>query len=242
MTLLYIITINRTEGELFSVLFINLAKNESMKKIIVSLMTFTLILASCSGEQQSATTVENNKVENCYYEYSPADSKLDWTAFKFLRKAPVGGTFTTLSVTGGDKAGDKIGLIENLSFSIPVETVETKNSDRNKKIDSLFFGSFTIPEMITGEVINLGDNGKAIIAISMNGITNEVEGDYTFEDATFTYKTNIDVMNWNAEEGLTALNVACEDLHTDIENGDTESKLWSDVDIMFSTTLKKKCE
>lgn len=206
-------------------------------------MTISLILISCSEDNENTVLVpENDKVQNCYYEYSPADSKLDWTAFKFLRKAPVGGTFTTISVSGGDKTGDKIGLIENLSFSIPVATVETKNSDRNKKIDSLFFGSFIIPEMITGEVVSLGENGKAILAISMNGITNEVEGDYTFEDATFSYSSSIDVMNWNAGSGLNALNVACEDLHTDIENGDTESKLWSDVAISFTTTLKKKCE
>ncbi|MGB0933056.1 MAG: YceI family protein [Lishizhenia sp.] len=214
-----------------------------MKVFLVGLTSLFFVLSSCGEKSDETISKEENKaVENCYYEYSPADSKLEWTAFKFLRKAPVGGTFTTISVNGGDKTGDKIGLIENLSFSIPVSTVETKNSDRNKKIDSLFFGSFTIPETINGEVVSLGDNGKAIIAISMNGITNEVEGNYTFNDATFTYTSSIDVLNWNAGAALNALNVACEDLHTDIENGDTESKLWSDVAISFSTTLKKKCE
>lgn len=202
-----------------------------------------LLLMSC-GTEDSTTEISDKKkkVENCYYEYSPTDSKLDWTAFKFLRKAPVGGTFTTISVNGGDKSGDIEGLIENLSFSIPVSTIETKNSDRNKKIDSLFFGSMKMPENITGEVIDLKDDGKAVIAITMNDLTNEVSGDYTLEDATFTYKTTIDVLDWNASEGLTALNTACKDLHTDTENGDTESKLWSVVDIVFTTTLKKECE
>lgn len=214
-----------------------------MKKLFIQFTAMALLLMSC-GTEDSTTEISDKKkkVENCYYEYSPTDSKLDWTAFKFLRKAPVGGTFTTISVNGGDKSGDIEGLIENLSFSIPVSTIETKNSDRNKKIDSLFFGSMKMPENITGEVIDLKDDGKAVIAITMNDLTNEVSGDYTLEDATFTYKTTIDVLDWNASEGLTALNTACKDLHTDTENGDTESKLWSVVDIVFTTTLKKECE
>jgi hypothetical protein len=76
----------------------------------------------------------------------------------------------------------------------------------------------------------------------MNDITNDVEGDYTLEDNVFTFNTEINVENWNAQAGINSLNEACKDLHTDVENGDTESKLWSEVTISFSTELTKKCD
>ncbi len=91
-------------------------------------------------------------------------------------------------------------------------------------------------------MVSLNENGKAVLRVTMNDITNDVEGDYTLEDNVFTFNTEINVENWNAQAGIISLNEACKDLHTDLENGDTESKLWSDVTISFSTELTKKCD
>lgn len=212
-----------------------------MKNIYVIGIGISMLLASCGGSEEQTEQQNETIVENCIYTYNPALTKLDWTAYKFLRKAGVGGTFTTINVEGEKSSANPKSIIESLSFSIPVNSVETNDPGRNKKIDSLFFGKLNNTALLSGKVVSLGENGKAILLVTMNDISNEVEGDYTLVDNLFTFNTEIDVNKWNAQSGIESLNEACKDLHTDVENGDTESKLWSDVTISFSTELTKKC-
>lgn len=215
------------------------------KTILFSSLLFGLLATSC-GEQDVADNedvkLEVKEIQNCIYTFSAEKSTLDWTAYKFTRKAGVGGTFTQLQVDGKKKGAVPKDIIESLSFSIPTSTVETNDVSRNKKIDSLFFGGLEETALITGNVVSLGDNGKATMMIKMNNIENEVVGDYTLEDNKFSFNTEISINDWNAEKQLEALNIACKDLHTDLENGETESKLWPDVTISFSTELTKECD
>jgi len=215
-----------------------------MKKYFYSVITIGLLFASCGeqSEDQAEQTQEKSEIKNCLYSYNPATSELSWTAYKFLSKAGVGGSFTEVQVDSPASTGDAKSMIEALSFKIPIASTETNDAGRNKKIQEFFFGSLTSTELISGKVISLGDNGKATLSITMNEITQEVEGDYTLEGGRFIYSTEIDVNDWNAEAGIAALNEECKDLHTDLENGDTESKLWSDVSISFSTTLTEVCD
>lgn len=223
-----------------------------MKNIYISGLGLLLLFSSCSGGEETQEPSSEQTVENCIYTYNPALTKLDWTAFKFLRKAGVPGTFTTINVEGSKSGGNPKSIIKSLSFSIPVSSVETNDPGRNKKIDSLFFGTLNNTSLLSGEVVSLGEmkkacetcNGKigrAVLRVTMNEITNDVEGDYTLEDNIFTFNTEINVERWNAQSGIKSLNEACKDLHTDAENGDTESKLWSEVTISFSTELTKRC-
>lgn len=213
-----------------------------MRHLLILGITASLLFTSCGSGEETTETVVEPTVENCLYTYNPAMTKLDWTAYKFLRKAGVGGTFTTINVEGNKSGANPRTIIESLSFSIPVNSVETNDPGRNKKIDSLFFGTLNNTSLLSGEVVSLNENGKAVLRVTMNDITNDVEGDYTLEDNVFTFNTEINVENWNAQAGIISLNEACKDLHTDVENGDTESKLWSEVTISFSTELTKKCD
>lgn len=213
-----------------------------MRNLYVLGFAASLLFASCGEGEETTDTVMEQTVENCLYTYNPAMTKLDWTAYKFLRKAGVGGTFTVINVEGEKSGANPKTIIESLSFSIPVNSVETNDPGRNKKIDSLFFGTLNNTSLLSGEVVSLNENGKAVLRVTMNDITNDVEGDYTLEDNVFTFNTEINVENWNAQAGINRLNEACKDLHTDVENGDTESKLWSEVTISFSTELTKKCD
>jgi polyisoprenoid-binding protein YceI len=213
-----------------------------MRHLLILGITASLLFTSCGSGEETTETVVEPTVENCLYTYNPAMTKLDWTAYKFLRKAGVGGTFTTINVEGNKSGANPRTIIESLSFSIPVNSVETNDPGRNKKIDSLFFGTLNNTSLLSGEVVSLNENGKAVLRVTMNDITNDLEGDYTLEDNVFTFNTEINVENWNAQAGIISLNEACKDLHTDVENGDTESKLWSDVTISFSTELTKKCD
>lgn len=216
-----------------------------MKRSIFAIALISTVLVSCSSEdkKEKQTDVEVKKIENCVYTYMPGKTDLRFTAYKFLRKAGVGGTFTGLQVEGDLSGAVPKDIFESMSFTIPTSTVETNNLDRNKKIDSLFFGNLEATSVITGEVIKLDEStGMATLEITMNEITNEVQGEYRLEENKFNFSTEINVNDWNAQEGISALNEACKDLHTDVENGDTESKLWPDVTIEFESVLEKKCD
>lgn len=217
-----------------------------MKRTIFALALISSALVSCTSNQEDTEKegdVEVKEIQNCIYTYIPNNTDLRFTAYKFLRKAGVGGTFTAIQVEGELSGATAKGVIESLSFSIPTSTVETNNPDRNKKIDSLFFGNLIGTSMIKGEVVELNESDQiATLNITMNEITKEVKGEYKLEDNKFNFAAEIDVNDWSAEKGLTALNEACYDLHTDVENGDTVSKLWPDVSLEFETTLEKKCD
>nr|WP_299204490.1 YceI family protein [uncultured Brumimicrobium sp.] len=202
-----------------------------------------LMMSSCAGETETTETAvaEVEKTETCYYSYDAANSEMSFTAYKFLGKVGVGGTFTEINVEGGEKNEDAKALIEGLSFNIPISSISTKDVSRDGKINEFFFGGINT-EVISGEVKSLDDSGKAVLAITMNSITKDVEGAYTLNDNAFSFDAEIDVLNWDGQAGIDALNEECKELHTDFANGDTESKLWPDVTISFSTELKKECE
>jgi polyisoprenoid-binding protein YceI len=203
-----------------------------------------LMMSSCAGETEITDTAgaEIEKKETCFYTYEAGNSQLEFTAYKFLGKTGVGGTFTEINVKGGEKNEDAHALLEGLSFEIPISSISTKNEGRDQKINTFFFGEINT-EVLSGKVVSLDDaTGKATLAITMNAITKNVEGEYLLADNAFSFDTEINVLDWEAGNGIEALNEECKDLHTDYANGDTESKLWPDVTLSFSTELKKVCE
>jgi|SRR5690554_2171039 len=203
-----------------------------------------LMLSSC-GESTESTEVEVASSEQekvCFYTYDAGESEMSFTAYKFLSKVGVGGTFTEINVEGGEKNEDAKALIEGLSFNIPISSLSTKDVSRDGKISTFFFGEINT-EAIAGAVKSLDETtGKATLAITMNEITNDVIGDYVLNDNAFSFDAVIDVLDWDGQAGIDALNEECKELHIDLANGDTESKLWSEVAISFSTELKKECE
>lgn len=210
-----------------------------MKRSIIALAFAGLItgLTSCGGKEEQ-TTEQVKEEKACFYSYNKEMTVLEWTAFKFTEKKGVTGTFNEINISGIERSDDPKKLIESLSFKIPTATVETQNEERNGKIAKLFFGTIGTEE-IKGKVKSLSDNGKATIQIEMNGMKQDVVGDYTLEEGKFSFNATIDVMKWNGGAGITALNTACKDLHT---GTDGKSKLWSEVELSFTTELLSDCE
>jgi polyisoprenoid-binding protein YceI len=205
------------------------------KHLLLSATLLTGLLFSCGGNGDKTT---KSSAEQCAFSVVNENCTLEWTAFKFTERKGVAGTFREINIDGMASSEDPKTLIESLSFSIPTSSVETENPERNGKISKQFFGTIST-ENITGEVKSLGKNGKAIIAIKMNGVSKDVSGDYTLNAGTFVFKASIDVVDWNAGTGIASLNTICKDLHT---GTDGVSKLWSEVDLSFTTVLKKTCK
>ena len=192
-----------------------------MKKSILGLMALSAVLFSCSGEANSETETaekEEAKVENCYYSYDATSTEMSWTAYKFIRKAGVSGTFDVINVNGPEKSADLEGMIEKLEFSIPVNSVNSNEASRDKKIDSLFFGAMNNTEMLVGKVVDLKEDGTADIEVRMNEVAKVINGKYTLNGETFTFDAEINVNDWQAEAAVQSLNEACKDLHTDVVN------------------------
>ena len=195
-----------------------------------------LFLTSCGGEAPKEEALEVQEPV-CFYSYNNESSEMTWTAFKFNDKTAVGGTFTKINVEGTTEGNDPMAILKSLSFDIPVSTIESQNEDRNGKIIKYFFGTIGT-ENITGKIVELGENGEATLEVTMNNMAQEVKGQYTFVDDKFEFSATIDVANWKSSPGIAALNKICKDLHT---GPDGVSKLWSEVDLKFSTTLASDC-
>ncbi len=215
-----------------------LAKTSIMKKttfLFASLILLTGLVA-CTSEPE-ATEGQEGTEESCTYSYNEGTTTLDWTAFKTTSKVPVEGSFNEFEVTA-ESGADPKKVAESMSFTIKTASVETNNPDRNTKIYEHFFQVINTPE-IKGSVKSLGEDGKAVVAITMNNITFDVEGTYLIDDVNFDFKATIDVAAWNGMPGIEALNGVCKDLHA---GEDKVSKLWSEVEISFFTKLKSDCK
>ncbi len=199
----------------------------------VLLLTLAVLLSNCGGDAAK----KEAKAQVCTYSYDNSKSVLEWTAFKFTERKGVTGTFNEIEVTGIASADDPKKMVESLEFSINTSTAETQNEERNGKIVKLFFGSMS-SDKITGRVKSLGSKGIASIILNMNNIEKIVNGSYTLIDGIFSFKAKIDVLNWNAGSGINALNEACKELHT---GADGVSKLWSEVELSFTTELVATC-
>lgn len=206
-----------------------------------SLLLLPIIgLMSCGGSDAPASNEaeeKNAEIESCFYTFNASASELNWTAFKFNKKAPVGGTFNDIIFEGTSTSDDVMSLLTGLDFKIQTASVETQNEDRNGKIAEHFFGTINTP-VLTGSFISLDDNGEATLNIEMNGQAKSVVGTYTLEKNVFSFNATIDVADWDGMPGINALNKICKDLHT---GEDGVSKLWSLVDLSFKATLQSDC-
>ena len=202
-----------------------------MKTILATGFIFSLLFSmnSCTESNETEDTSEN---VNSTYSYNEASTTLEWISYKTNDTIPVAGGFNEVVVTSTSSDNPKE-VIESIQFSINTASVETNNEERNKKIASLFFGTINTPS-IEGAIQSLKDDGTATVMITMNGISFDIDGEYTLEENTFSFSSRIDLMNWNGMPGIEALNAECEELH---KGKDGISKLWSEVALNLSTTL-----
>jgi len=218
-----------------------------MKKIFITLSVITVFtLASCGGGEKTETT-ENQAAstpaeETCFYSYNEAaGAQVRWTAFKTTAKKPVGGQFDQVNVSGGERSTKITDVLRTIKFNIPTASTNTANEDRNAKIVKYVFGTMNATDLIIGQVKDAnGDNqsGTCTFYLTLNNVEREVILDYTIEDALLKLTGEIDLVDFKAENAVSAINKACEDLH---KGEDGISKTWSVVELSIETTLSKKC-
>ncbi|MFK8039302.1 MAG: YceI family protein [Crocinitomicaceae bacterium] len=205
------------------------------KNKLATLALSSLILLSCSGEVEKKAEIETP--QPCIYKYDDATTTVGWTAFKFTEKTGVNGVFNTVNVLFSEATDDLFKTLTGASFTIPVESVDSKNEDRDAKINAHFFGAMSSTDLISGLVKSINET-EATIELTMNGMSKDYIGAVTVEGETIGFSATINLTDFEAEFAIDSLNTICKDLHT---GTDGISKLWTEVDINVKTTLKKDC-
>lgn len=208
-----------------------------MKKSIYYFGLLGFALASCGGGE-SESTVAADTAEVCTYSYDSSSTELTWTAFKLTEKIAVNGTFNEINVTAKDSASDMFAVLTGATFDIPVASVNSQDPVRDGKVKNSFFGNMIETASITGTVNSLSASG-ASIAITMNGVTKDYNGEVTVDGETITVTTTVDIVDFNAQTSLDSLSVVCAEKHT---GPDGVNKFWSTVDVAVKTTLVKTCK
>lgn len=207
-----------------------------MKKVLFVGLIGLGLLTSCTSEN-SQEPKESVPAPFCIYSYDENSSEFEWEAYKTENKVAVAGGFNVISVES-DSSEDPIQMIQSIKFEMEASSVESNDETRNNNIKDYFFKTINTAKIV-GHFVSIDENGKAKIAVTMNGIEFEFEGDYQYENDLFSFKTVVDMASWNALSGIEALNEQCHDLHM---GADGNSKLWSEIALRFKTRIKKECK
>ena len=202
-----------------------------MKKIyVLSLILLIMVfVSSCKKNEKK----EVNQIEKTYSIIADS-TKINWTAYKTTAKVPVNGQFAEITIENVKKDSTALGALNGLKFKIPVSSLITNDTIRDKKLKEYFFGAMKNSSVITGTV-HINKENASTVDLTLNGITRELPIAYIVADNKVTIIGNMELDNWQAKAALEALNVVCKDLHTG-EDGIT--KTWSDVKIEVVAILK----
>lgn len=193
--------------------------------LVLTLILISFLSFSCKKEK----TAPNTK-----FSFENKSAVINWVAFKTTDKIPVKGTFKTIDIVNAKVTTDKIEAINDLEFRIPVNSIDTKDKDRDAKIIKDFFGTMKDTQYLTGKV-NLNKNGNGTIKLIMNGISKDLPVTYITSGQTININTTLNLDNWQAQAAINALNLVCNEKH---KGEDGISKTWNEVVISIVIYLK----
>ncbi|AMC10583.1 hypothetical protein Lupro_04705 [Lutibacter profundi] len=202
-----------------------------MKKLhLISLLLLTIItISSCKQNEKKASEPSKKG-----YTVDSGKTTINWIAYKTTSKTPVKGQFTKVTIEQEKKATTVLSALNGLKFSIPVNSLFTKDTIRDKKLKKFFFGTMKNTLEITGVITTTNEN-SGTVSLTMNEITQVLPIRYTINDQTVTIEAVMNLDNWKTQLALKALNAACKDLHS---GDDGISMTWSEVKIEVTTNLK----
>ena len=204
-----------------------------MRVLTIGLVLAGITLFSCGESTQPESQVVD---DSSMYQIDSETVSLKWVAYKTTEKVGVGGEFGKINIKQYQLAESKEGALDGVSFSVPVSSLFTGNKDRDWKLVNLFFGVMDNTEFIKG-TFHQGENGEGKLELEMNGTSSELPYNYSLKNDSIFITATMDVLNWNGQEAMDSLNVACYDLH---KGKDGVSKTWSEVDINASVALQRK--
>lgn len=227
---------------------LNFVQNKNSRQMIkyLAYLVSAVLLIGCASETQTEEKTDGKTVrmalETCAYSLNSSNVQVKWTAFKFTNKTGVGGVFDSVKVESRKDLEYPNMVFSDMSFEILVNSINSNNPERDKKIQDYFFGALSPSSTIKGKIISASGGereGSILVSLTLNEKTNEIGMKYFVDGQTVTINGSIDVGMWDAMSGINALNSVCKDLHT---GEDGESVLWPNVDIEVTATLDKICK
>jgi len=204
-----------------------------MKKLLLYTMVFSLFVSITSCEKEKSKKVEN-KTEVESYIIDSKNSVINWTAYKTTDKIPVKGVFEEVNIVGNKSAPNKEDLLKGLEFEIPVGSINSNDSIRDFKLVKFFFEVMENTISLKGKFTSL-ENGKGIVELSMNGISNDLPFRYEIKEDHILIRSVLNLDNWKAQLAIESLNKVCNEKH---KAADGISKTWSDVGILIQVKTK----
>tara|TARA_B110000037_G_scaffold222588_1_gene298181 strand:+ start:9536 stop:10180 length:645 start_codon:yes stop_codon:yes gene_type:complete len=214
-----------------------------MSKLLLILLS-SFVLFSCNEEKTETkqVSITEETQEGCIYSVNPKKLKFEWAAFKTTEKIRVNGTFNKIELLN-KKAEESIPeLLLDTRFIIHLNSLNSANKIRDKKIIDLFFGNLTNKAEFLGYIKDVkGDNkkGEALVVLEINGMKELVNMKYKMKNAHLKLAGDLDLLEWKTRDSFEAINTACKELHT---GKDGVSKTWTDINIIISTVLNKDCK
>ncbi|MCF6349679.1 MAG: YceI family protein [Flavobacteriaceae bacterium] len=199
-----------------------------MQKIILLVIVILISVLSFSCKKEKVI------VPKAKYSFEAKTTTINWTAYKTTKKVPVKGVFKKIDIVNSKTSENEIEAINGLEFSIPVNSIDTKDKTRDVKIIQSFFGSMKDSQTLKGK-INLDKEGKGNINLSLNGISKVVPITYVISGQLVEINAILNLDNWQTSAAITALNLACKDLH---KGEDGISKTWNEVALNIVAYLK----
>ena len=215
-----------------------------MKNLYIVTAFSAMLLFSCNSDSTEEKTENNSgenssQTDNCFYQFNNSSVDLSWTAFKFSEKTPVKGSFDNFEITSDISGDDLEALCRNMRIEIQSGSVNSNESDRDKKLEEKFFENMSEEEILAKVVSFDVASKKGEIEITMNGISRKEQAKMILEDQVFSIDLTIDIMNYRVDNSYKALSEACLELHI---GADGKSKLWTEVDLHFSGSFASDCD
>jgi len=195
----------------------------------------TMSFYSCNNkteEQPKEEQVENLQTETTE---EPTEivtgvirkSNVEWMGYKTTERVGVPGHFDVVLVKNVNEEGKTPQeVLEGADIIALVSSLNTDMIVRDEKLKDILFGNMINTNEIKGQ-LHFKD-GKTFLKLTLNNTSKEYEVQSSFENNVFTIEADVDLMHFNANKALTALNNACLDLH---KGADGVSKTWSEVHI-----------
>jgi len=205
-----------------------------MKKTLLLSLLFIAILTVTSCKNENKKEQKINETTEKGFTIETSTSTIGWTAYKTTDKVPVKGQFSKFSIENPKKGKTQQDALNELQFSIPINSLVTKDTIRDEKLKKFFFGSMENTSKITG-ILHLNNDNSGSAVITMNGLSQTLPISYVINDQMVNIEATMNLDNWKAQAAIEALNIACNDLH---KGADGISKTWNEVKIEIVTYLK----
>lgn len=194
---------------------------------LVVIFILSISIVSCEKEVKP--------VVKTTYSVEAESINLHWTAYKTTAKLPVKGTFTSVKILKKHAGRTPLESLDNLEFSISVNSIDSNKPERDIKLVTAFFGSMVDTDNITG-IIKLDKNGASYVKLTMNGITEKLPIRITHKEVSATILATLLLDNWKGKLAIEALNKACNELH---KGEDGISKTWDEVNLQIEVNFTK---